>query len=265
MINILSSALYRIIKSKYMYVCLILALILPVLSNALVYVIIDIAESAGAGSVVTYFADPVQNIAIMCRIDNDNALFVLIAVALFVASEFADGNLRNTIIANKSRTQIYLAYLVVAFLMVFAVVFVSTLSTFISSLAFFGNPEGFSAGYMVGALFAYLGVQLITMSFVGAGTMFLCMLFKKRTGGIIMSIVIFVLVLPLVIELVKNALMFSTTVSLEALSWIPLLNLTLISSTIDGALIAKCVLELIVLLGALLTGMAFYFKRTDIK
>lgn len=262
MINIISSLFYRLFHSKYFYVCMAILFLSPLLEATLLKFMLTVLEELG-GYGMEMLTEPLALLSAECNIVSNAATLIAIAVALLVGTDFSEGLVRNALVSNKKRIELYGAYMIVTALIVLCYCAVDMLSASVFYITILGNPAGHTISYYVGASFAYFGIQVLSMYFIGVMTVFLCVVFKKVSTPLIISL----LLINVVFSMALAGSQFLTAFGGDytALTWIPLFNISLIAGTMDGGLIAKCVLGLVVVIVALAVGMPFYLKKTDIR
>lgn len=264
MISVISSLLYRLFRSVYFYVCLAIAVFAPLLQAGTIKLLLIFAQSLPGAETVALAADPLTLLAAETNVTSTMATLVVIAVGLLIGSDFSQGLVRNAIIANKKRTEIYGAYMISMVILILIYCTAGMLSASVLYISILGNIYEYSAGYYIGSAFAFYGLQLLSMTLIGTMTVFLCVGFKRVSTPLILGLLIVNVGLPLILAGSQLTVIFGTG-QYEALTWIPIFNLSMLTSTMDGALMAKCVVGLLIPIAALTVGMPFYFKKTDIR
>lgn len=193
-----------------------------------------------------------------------HAMLAIICTSIFLSKEFMDGTFRNALLANRSRRELYLSYLLMAVTIGGIMFGVNYLSTLLLNGAFFGFGD-MAAADAVTACFVSLGLGLISVIFLQ--TMMCMFLFGTRKLAVALAC-------PLVIAMIAPSVLYSFIdvfarfhlIKPTDMSWVPLYNLNLLSLfTIDGALIGKILLYLVpltVLFGCL--GWVS-FRKADLK
>lgn len=272
MISILKVELFRLKKSTAFWVCFGLCIGLPLLSLLFLLAIDMLTKSLGdtgliadllreAGGTLSMTQDFVAYSA-------DNNVLALIASAVVLATEFSHGTVRNMIVANKKRSEIFLAYYVVA-LMIGAIYLFAQLAAL---LLFFGPVFGFGnlgAGQAITTLLCQFAMGLTAMLCVQ--TMICMFLFatRKTSLTILLPMLVVMLVPDIIsgiVSIVLVALSQNVTVSQTALQCIPFYNW----QTLDILHPAGLNVSMVCLYNLLFTGLFFLcgistFRKTDLK
>ena len=193
-----------------------------------------------------------------------HALYALICTSIFLSKEFSGGTFRNMLLANRSRKDVYLSFLLMA--VTIGATYLGI--TFVSSLLFNGIIFGFgtmTASEVIAACVLSLALGLVSVIFLQ--TIMCLFMFSTRKLSVALAC-------PLVICIVVPAMLYSFVetfaqvgiINETDMSWIPLYNLNLLDLTaIDGALIGKILIYLIPL--AILFGLLGWvtFRKADLK
>lgn len=282
MISILQEQLFRLKKSKLFWVMLILCAAAPLLSLLLTLFIaavvggfagdvsgetvtaIDILRElnviAGEQSMLTEFA----------QLLSDFSLFALITSSVVLSKEFTDGTMRNVILANKSRRQMYFAYLCVALLI--GVTYM--LATFAAIMLICAPICGFgslSAGEATSACFCSLALGLLATVFVQSCVCMFLFTVRKQWATVLFPLLICMFA-PGIIEIIVSAIDITSLIKDGSIlpetikSWIPLVNANLYNSaSIDGALVGKIALYYSLFSAVFITSGYFTFEKVDLK
>ena len=277
MLSVLNTQLFRLKKSKLFWAMIIVCAALPLLGVLLTSTIANAISSLmgeegseilqllqGEGGYLT-----LMQLGSLTELGSDPALFSLIASSIFLSGEFTSGAIRNMVLANKNRTQIFLSFLCVALIIGFACFGAS----YVSTLLFYGVVIGFDGVTVAKALtgcFSTLFLGLLTIALVQACVCFFLFVTRK-TGGTVAFPLLVIIFAPSVMNTIVNIVtivkaMGGQTVSAAALSWVPLYNMSQFqAASIDGALIGK-----IVLYNAPLAALFAFFgwfalDKSDIK
>ncbi len=159
MINVLRLEFFRLKKSKLFWILLGVTALLPVISalaTTLILSIIDAITSSGSemSGALEQFRSAVTT-SIMSglgMIGYGATLLPLITASVVLSKEFADGTMRNAILANKKRSELYFAYVTVAFTVgaAYMSAFMMTSLIIIAPIYGFGD---LTAGQIVSAIF----------------------------------------------------------------------------------------------------------------
>lgn len=276
MFNVLRAQLYRLKKSKLFWSMIIVCAALPLLGMLLTKALMTFLsgvlegnESAleilqGEGGEMT-----LQALGEMTSLGSNPALFSLICSSIFLSGEFSGGAIRNMVLANKSRTQIFLSFLSVALIIGFS----CFAASYASTLLFYGAAMGFggiAASKVVSGCFTSLFLGLLTIALVQASVV-MFLFCTRKTGATVALPILFIIIAPslmtMIVEIVVGVkVALGQSVSEAVLSWIPLANMDLLDlSHIDGGLVGKIVMYNAPLAALFaLTGW-FAINRVDLK
>lgn len=270
MINILQTEFFRLKKNvlfgTLLGVCALLPLLtvlfelaifsgMSALDSDIEYNMWEIIKTSNIGGTA---------ISSIPNLSADLQLFGLVCTSIFLCKEFSGGTFRNMLLANRSRTELYLSYLLMS--VTIGACFLGV--EFVSTLLFNGVVFGFgamSAASVVSACLLSLTLGLISVIFVQS---MMCMfMFSTRKLAVALAV-------PLAISIFVPAFIFSFVnlgaeldmISTNDMSWIPLCNVNLLDLTaIDGALIGKILLYLLPL-SALFMFLGWHaFNKADLK
>lgn len=271
MISILQLQFFRIKKSVTFWILFGLCFALPLLST-LFAVIVVTAFSIDPNSPIILEGFGEQTVSILetfPSISNDAAVLAVICSSVLLCSEFGGGTMRNIVLANKSRAQIYGAMSVTAALIGTIYFTANYLFTLTLNGAIWGFGTITSAQAANACFISYaLGFVAILMT-QSVVVMFLFCL-RKTSSTMVLSFVIMMIVPAVVTTAVQTWVLVAqaqgASISEAMLGWIPLYNISLLDLTRpDGALIGK------ILLYELPLTALFYFlgwvalRKTDIK
>ena len=193
-----------------------------------------------------------------------DSLFALICTSIFLSKEFSGGTFRNMLLANRSRKEVYLSFLVVAITIGASYLGI----TFASTLLFNGVVFGF--GTMTGAeavttCVLALAMGLISVIFLQTVMCMFMFLTRKLAVALACPLVICIVAPTFVYSFVET---FATMgmITETDMSWIPLYNLNLLDLTnVDGALIGKILLYLVPLTALFGSLGWIFFRKADLK
>ena len=272
MISILKTEFFRLKKSKLFWILLGVTAFLPLISAllnlAINYLAIDVVLPDGyeVGSFweLIRSVDMLgQGLSSITSLTGD-AFFALICTSIFLSKEFSGGTFRNMLLANKSRRELYLSYLFMAWIIGAIYFGAAFVGTFVFWSAIFGFG-GLSATTIISALFLTLAMGLLSTVFVQ--TMMCMFMFGTRKMAV-------AIICPLVISVIAPSLLSSFVTTLTSLgilseldlSWVPLYNTSMLYVTeIDGALVGKILMYNVPL--AVLFGFMGWvtFRKADLK
>lgn len=267
MINILQTELYRLKKSALFWTLLGVCAGLPLLG--LLFEISVAATTEGMWEILGELEITNSSLSGLASLMSNPALFALICISIFLSREFSGGTIRNMLISNKSRTEIYFCFLTVALSVSVAYLLASFASIMIFNATVFGFGN-LNAGQAVAACFTSLAMGVISIVLV---TTMMCMFLfvsRKLSHTLAWPLVICLFapqILALVIELLSLArILAGGEFTFAELSWIPLYNISLYdASAIDGTLIGKIAMYNIPL-SALFVYLGWMsFQKADLK
>lgn len=273
MTNILQLEFFRLKKSALFWSLLAVCAILSLASALLNYASIALVDSIDFGGNVEIemdvweYADSLNITALALSSLpslSGHALFALICTSIFLCKEFSGGTFRNMILANRSRTEVYLSFLLMS--VTIGACYLGV--TFVSTLLFNGIMFGFgtlNAAQVVTACVISLTMGLITVIFLQA---LMCMFMfgtRKLSVALACPLVICIIAPSVIYSFVETFAQFGV-ISTSDTSWIPLYNLNLLDlSNVDGALIGKILLYIIPL-AALFGWLGWhFFRKADLK
>lgn len=254
MLNVLNTQLFRLKKSKLFWALFIVCAVLPLLGMALTTSIVtgigDLIEEDGGEVLIGLFRGEggyvvLQIVGAMTSLGSDPALFSLIAASIFLSGEFSGGTIRNMVLANKSRTQIFLSFLSVALIIGFSYFGVAYATTLLGYGVVFGF-EGVTVADATTGCVTSLLLGLLTIALVQAIVCFFLFITRK-TGGTIAFPLLVIILLPSIIGGIVDVttivkLAAGQQISQATLGRIPLYNMSLFNATaVDGALVGKII------------------------
>ena len=252
MLNIVKSLLFRLKQTAMFWIMLglcalgpVLALLLNQLVLEIAKVLIDMPTNLGLETVtymsLTGLASPSSTINFLA----------LLCTSIFLSKEFTDGTIRNTLLSNKSRWQLYSAYGVVSLIIGGSFL----LANFVSTLLALGIPFGFgnvAAGQAITSCACSLLLGICSLLFVISCVLMFLFATGKQGASIILPILVTIFLPELVasvVEIVTTILMLaqmggsSVDFSADFYSWVPLYNSYLYDAiAVDGGLVAKIAL-----------------------
>ena len=270
MINILQTEFFRLKKNVLFWALLGVCAVLPLMTA-----LVELALFSGIGAIDT--GVEYDNIWEFIRASNiggaaissipnlsaDLQLFGVICTSIFLCKEFSGGTFRNMLLANHSRRDLYLSYLLMS--VTIGACFLGV--EFVSTLFFNGVIFGFGtmkAASVVSACVLSLTLGLISVIFVQSMT---CMfMFATRKLAVTLACPLAVIfALAFIFSFVEMGSQLGL-ISATDMSWIPLYNLNMLDLTaIDGALIGKILLYLLPLT-ALFGSLGWIaFRKADLK
>lgn len=271
MIDIIKVELYRLKKSKIFWILLGLSAACPLLQtllSVLAYLlafgtegnVLEMLRGAGITKLL------LQDATI---ISNDVTLLTVIATAVVLSKEFADGTARNVILANKSRTEMYFAYMITSLFVAITYLAAFFAVTLVVIAPVFGFG-GASAGKVAVACFSMFGLGLLASIFMITCVCMFLFGVRKQWATILFPLLIWFLV-PTVFSTVVNLISMSLlesgqTLPLALQRWIPFVNMQFCDPlNIDGAIAGINVMYLTIFSGAFTATGYYTFKNADLK
>lgn len=270
MIDIIKVELYRIKKSKLFWVMFGLTVASPVLS-VLVYLLIAGAVNIdGSIKFLLHNSGLTLNlVGDMAQILSDSAMWALIATAVIFSKEFVDGTMRNVLLANKSRTQLYFAYLLTSL-----GVSVTFLTAYFATTLIIAAPifqfDALSATEALTACFCSFALGIVASMFVQSCMCMFMFGMRKQWAAIVLPLLICMFA-PSIIQGVANLIISlkmlnGMNVSTNALRWIPFAVSTLYDAAdIDGVVVGMNVLYMSIFTAVFVVSGYFTFKKADLK
>lgn len=254
MLDVLRAQLYRLKKSKLFWAMIIVCAALPLIgmlfTTALLSIFSSIFEGEGGELIASLRGEgggfTMSAFGSLTLLASNPALFSLICSSIFLSGEFSGGAIRNMILANKSRTQIFLSFLSVALIIgfsCFGAAYATTLLGYGTVIGF----GGLTATEAISGCFTSLFLGLLSVALVQA-CVCLFLFWTRKTGATVAIPIVFIIIAPSVmttiVELVVGIKMaLGQSVSEIVLSWIPLANMEMLDlSNVDGGLVGKIVM-----------------------
>ena len=276
MFNVLGAQLYRLKKSKLFWALFIVTAVLPILGMILMTGLMSILSDLFAedGSILALIQMEggeltLSSLGNMVSLSSDAALFSILCSSIFLSGEFSGGAIRNMVLANKSRTQIFLSFFSISLIIGFSYFGVSYLST----LACYGiiiGFEGVTAAQAVSGCFVSLFLGLLTI-ILAQSCVCLLLFGTRRTGATVAIPLLLLLFAPSIITTIVDIVVslkavVGQTVSSASLGWIPLYNMGMFNAShLDGGLIGKIILYNVPLAALLATLSWLSIKKCDLK
>ena len=282
MLNVLQAQLYRLKKSKLFWSLFIVCAVLPIIGMILLTGLMSVLAAAFEGdstAIIEAFKLEggeltMSAIGGMANLGSDAILFSIICSSIFLSGEFSGGAIRNMVLANKSRTQIFLSFLSVSLIIgfsYFGVEYVSTIASYGIVMGFGGVP----VAKAVSVCFASLFLGLIAIALMQS-CVCLFLFSTRKTGPTVAFPILLLIFAPSLISTIVNIVVslkttFGQSVSEALLSWIPLYNMEYYSqklldtSGFDGGLVGKIALYNIPIAALLATFSWLAISKADLK
>ncbi len=268
--GILQLQLFRLKKSTLFWVFLGLCAVLPVFSVLLIFGLDAIMGAIGDVSLVENMGNSLYtSMTQFSSYSTNSALFAMICSSIVLSKEFSQGTVRNTILANKSRTQVFFAYSITALLIgtsYFVVNFVMEFAMLAPVMGFGTLPAGQATSVILCSFAMGLGATLFTQSLV---CMFLFCT-RKQAATIAWPLVISLVGVGIVASIIEEILfaveMGGKVVSQTVLDCLPFYNLYMTAGTIPSGLAMGMVILYDVVFAALFFGLGYLsIRKADLK
>lgn len=277
MISILRVELFRLVKSKLFWIMLGVCFALPLLSSLFVVGFIgifdnianDMPEFADLSYMLHSIGMASSTLAELASIASNVSLLSLISASVILSKEFTDGTVRNAILANKNRAQLYFAYLIISLMIGTAYTIAFFAATLIFVAPIFGF-EGLSAGDAAAACFSSLALGLFAVLFVQTCVTMFLFAVRKQWATVLFPILIcrFVpsIFTGIVTMLTLGEAIQGGVLSETVTSWMPFVNASYFNpAAIDGGLIGKIIMYYAVFSSVFVVSGYFTFKKADLK
>lgn len=197
--QLLSFELRKLVRSKSIYICLIVMVCLKIIGVVIAKATMDMFDGFQSmvdmdemGGMFSYSG--IKYLLSACNGSN-MWIFMAIFVTIFICTDFTEGTMKNIVARGFGRDKIFFAKSIVICIGSILFGIVSMLVGFLSGSIAFGVGKGFSGSMAVALLVQLLALMAYTMMNV-----LLAVLFGKLGGAITLGIII-PLVYPLLIQL----------------------------------------------------------------
>lgn len=269
MIHILKTEMFRLKKSGLFWAMLGVVATMPLVSvmiNLLGVMVMDPAEMGIEMNVWQYIRTldvTVLSLSGLPSLTGDS-LFALICTSVFLSKEFGGGTFRNMLLANRSRKDLYISFLLIAVTIGAAYLGASFVSTLLFNALVFGFGT-IGAAKVVTACVLSLTLGLISVIFLQS---MMCMFMfgtRKLAVALACPLVFCIFAPAMLYSFVETFAQFGIVTEAD-MSWVPLYNLNMLDFTaIDGALIGKILLYLIPLTALFVSLGWITFRKADLK
>ena len=275
MLNILRTQLFKLKKSKAFWVLLALCAALPILGILLLLGIGGLFDSIeGVGSfwdILGMAFDAQSSMTALVAYSSDSALMAMIFSAIILSREFTQGTVRNTILANKTRKQIFFAYFLTALIVGTSYFLVE----YVTKLVLYGSIFGFGGlgiGDATTAMLCYFAMGLCAVLVAESCMCAFLFCTRKQSLTIVLPLLICLLVPSIVAgitELIVVASSMNGNIPSETvLQCLPFYNMQEAVLNIDlpaGLNVGMIVLYDLVIAAAFFTMGFFAIKKADLK
>lgn len=275
MISILKTELFRLKKSVSFWVCFGLCAGTPLLT-LLTNLSVASLEHSIDPTISVWQALHTETGVLSQTIEmiyysSDWSILAIICTATVLSIEFSYGTIRNIILANKKRSDIFLAFWLTA-LIICGTYFITEL---VAKLLFLGTTSGFGTaetGVTITALLCHFTMGITSMLCVSTMICMIAFVTKKTSLAVVFPLLL-CLVAPSIILLIEQLILMiisANTPTLEISEYVyeclPVYNLNTLSETNSSGLNVAMVIIYNLLFSALffLIGMSS-FKKADLK
>ena len=270
MIQILQTEFFRLKKSALFWSLFCVVAVLPLFSVLINLLYARLLDTVDIGvefdSAMEYIKSLNITGAALSALPSlsGDSLFALICTSIFLSKEFTGGTFRNMLLANRSRRDIYLSFMIVAVTIGATYMGVN----YVSTLLFNGIMFGFGTMSATSAITACIVAPALALVSVIFLQCIMCLFLfgtRKLAVSLACPLVICILAPSFIVSFVEVFAAFGKITETD-MSWIPLYNLNLLNLTaIDGALIGKILLYLVPL-GALFGFLGWItFQKADLQ
>ena len=283
MLDIIKVQLFRLKKSVLFWVIFAIIVALPILATALELSVIGITDTATGpatnpdlSGMDTMFGENNLTISFLNSIAQNSsnvAVLSIIAAAIILSHEFTDGTIRNILLANKTRGELYFGYLITSIIISLTFLVGSFVPVMIIVAPIFGFGD-VTAGTAVSACFTSLALGIVAILFVSSCMCMFLFVARKQWAAILFPLLICFAV-PVVIGFIVGLISATMIVkgqitSVEALTngirWIPFVGIEFYNCTdIDGVVVGMNILYLAIFTAIFITIGYFVFKKSDLK
>lgn len=273
MIDIIKVELFRLKKSVLFWVMLGLTIAIPLFGAISMLTVSGIADKASGqlGELLSQLGLTTQYLQGSAQLSSWPAILALITSAIVLSTEFTDGTVRNVLLANKSRAELYFAYLVISMIVAvtyFAAYFVIILIIIVPIFGF----DGMSAGQAVSGCLCSFGLGIVALIFVETCMCMSLFAIRKQWAAILIPLLISIFAPALIAafaSLILAAMALKGQIaSVDDLSlrWVPFANtLSYNPATLDAVTIGMSVLYTALFSAAFVVIGYFAFKKSDLK
>ena len=194
MLSLLKADFFRVIKSKLLYIALILCILFPIILVALYLGLNEIApeEQKALFNPLTLYQGSFS-------ISNNIGIVICVFSSIFVAADITSGTLRNKIINGASRTKIYFSHLIVSFIFNLVTIIIYSSFTLLFSAIFFHDNFNIAS---TETLVYIIITGIISFIFITTITTFLALVTRSLPLTILFTILL-IMVLSIFIGLIS--------------------------------------------------------------
>lgn len=256
MTSLLRSMFFRLTRCKMFWIMLGVVAVMPLLELLLLTSLGSALQSveqevtADAMDVIRAQNVTASELSGLASVMPLYSLLAVICTSVFLSKDFSNGTIRNIIVANHSRLEIYASHLVVA--MTVGACYMT--ATLLFDLIFVGSVFGFvnmSALQITVAILLAFAMGLVSTAFVQSMMCMLLFASKKLSVALACTIAICMALPSLIVTVITfvgtvDLIFNGTAISTDAMSWVPLVNAEMLDvSSPDAALVGKILLYML--------------------
>lgn len=276
MTDILKVEIFRLKKSVAFWVCFGLCVGLPFLTFLLNLLIATIAAgyaevSEGGFELLRTEYGVFEYMTEFATFSSDAHILAIIAIAALLGKEFSDGTIRNMILANKRRSEIYVAFWLFAMIIggIFAVGQFFSMTLFLGTTAGFG---GLGTGKAITTLLYYFFILLSSMTCVSTMTVMFLFATKKTSLTILFPLLTTTIGVEIIVDIIIAMITYCYAgdvvleISVQAQQCIPFYNWTTLTlPTPDALNVVMVIIYNLVFAGLFFIWAFFPFRKADLK
>lgn len=280
MLEIIKVQLFRLKKSVLFWVMFGITVALPILAALVVVstvgLIDNIAGSIGGEDVGLNMWEllreeglAITSLSSLAQIGSNVAVLSAITAAIVLSKEFADGTTRNVLLANKTRAELYFAYLITSIIVSVTFLVGNFAMILIVQAPIFGFGE-LTAGGAVTSCLCSLAMGILAVIFMETCMCMFLFAVRKQWAAILFPLLICVFVpslLTMLITLIMTTMAIKgQPVSVDSFRWVPFVGQAMYdASNIDGVTVGMNVLYMTVFSALFVVIGYFAFKKADLK
>ena len=187
MLNLLKADFYRLLKSKAVYILLILSVLLCLFTLGVDVVVDILVKELEADDPSGLFRVTGKSVMFSgFALTNNTGLLITIFAGIITITDIRHGTIRNKVLFGENRTKIYLSHFIVSLTMCVVMSLISFAVLAIGSSILFGYGEAFNAL----EFFKSLLIGILSFVLVASISTFLALITKSMPLTIILTIVI---------------------------------------------------------------------------
>jgi ABC-2 type transport system permease protein len=186
MLNLLKADFYRLLKSKSIYVLLILSVVLCIFSLGVNFVVNLVTKELDIDAEMPLVISGKAVMFSGFALTNNTGLLITIFSGIITITDVRHGTIRNKVLFGENRTKIYLSHFIVSLTMCVVMSLLSFAVLAIGSSILFGYGEAFNGL----EFFKSLLIGILSFVLVASISTFLALITKSMPLTIILTIVV---------------------------------------------------------------------------